>query len=1821
MSEGLSTSESASENASPEPITPSKGKGGRKLWLMIVAIIVAILLLSTVAYVLLVNDDGGDDIEEPAEMELVVTVYPTTPVVVEAGSTVMLYVSSALRNVDTDETVSLDGNTSVDYTWKRDPITIGSFDLSGNRYCNLTVSDAGGTGTISCLVEVDELNATVSKVITINPPYLTSVSVVPVSKTLTVDASSIFTATAFDSVGDAMSDLDFSWEAEGMASGDYTLNATTGRSVTFTGLAEGVAWLNATTIDGTLSATGSSMITITSDIPERSVDYYWYDMFNVPFGEWYDKRSDEIPWDDSYPYVYDWVDESQDGNIWTYSNMRLDITGRNMTDVSMNENPLFVPNLGTTTGGNVVLDWYFTYGTDAELDLLSSSAHDNNDGWITIFEGVATLDMAAAMSVLGMPADQWSNFDTWWAENQSRISEEWGDYINSEANDRLDIYCMYEYMFQSFKDNITAERVGDTVVVNQLIVSWGFEALMSRWLHDAWMDDTEYWFEDFSMHAEIGPEMMDIDISTAIEYAIYAYETTDDGLPCWMWEGLLADYITAMGHPSLFEIYEAETYLCAAPGSPLYGQEMFYDYVPGALNLTEGETLRFTWPAGDQMFLKHVKPGEYELNDYAMTVDYMEPMGVDFPGQIDVDTTDRTIEFRGPIDMWTWSRDQDRSTWLETEWDRMLLLPYGMPTIEFRLTGPVELTSFDVSGYADPIVEGESSSFTVTALDQFDEPFPSFVGTITFSSSDPLAVLPDDFTFDIGDSGTYTFPAGEVIFNTPGEQELVVNYTDDMDISGLQFGITVTEAPYPYELRVENVTTPMMEGESSGFDVIVLDQYGALYPTYTGTIEFSSNDSAAVFSPTQYEFMLIDGGMKTFASDAVTFMTPGVHDLTAYDVDTPSISGSQLDIVVEEIPVPHFVLTGVVDPSYANESLSDLTVTVLDQWDNPYTTYVGIVTFTCTDPLSPSLTNYEFDILDAGEASFPTSVIFGTPGMQTLTATDTVDGTITGSVTVEVLAEAVATYLDVYGISNTVTQWINESVTVDVYDQYDRIFPGYDGTINFTANDTGVNFPENYTFEPATDLGSHTFEDLMNFTELGWYEVTATDTGDPSLTGYQTDIFVTDVGPYIAYFTVTGITSMWEGNVSDVLVTAFDQYDNVFNDYAGTIEFSTDAASGESLPTDYTFVPATDDGDHLFSNAVSFDDPGTFSVTVTDTVDTGATGTQSGIVIEDLLPSTLKIEGAPMEVDVGSSFTLTVSVYHQYDELDAEYTGTVEFESSDLDGSVELPSDYTFVIGDAGTRTFTNEFVLMTAGAQTIDATDTSDGSLTDSAPITVVIPRYRSMTYTMYDMFEEPWGEWWTNEDWGREVSYPDSYVITSDEGNNTLLYMPGYTVGTGSEKLYQGMIFAPYRWAMEGEYLPELTVTDPEFMPVRGPTTVTGTPSVSMDLYFQYLSYEWWDDYWIPTWGDSAGWEGDDLIESGNDGYYLGTNYSIVMNRPAAEVWLNMPQTSDPATWWATNGASYKSAWQVWIDDQGNNVFDIWCGFEWPYVDLATMMDMTVDGDGNVVLSIGHVSWGFEILMCRWLDDANICTHQPYWEDFHMQVEYGTDDSNMTSDAVCQYSMHAVKANGSVDAPAWVWEPIRIDYTTQPGHPSEYTPYVNLKYTSWNCGDALLGQEVKYDTTPGWLDLGEHDALIFQLPMGEKIGYQGKQTTNPYGDYEALIVDGDNQGFMDIREDGTLELGYFETNPSSPIDLMPMYDDDAKTLTISGPKDFDSVHRLDGSRYHGAPWIEFNVTASPPKALALVTPTEIVSGEQASATEMSSSAEVASLTVVAVA
>jgi hypothetical protein len=89
---------------------------------------------------------------------------------------------------------------------------------------------------------------------------------------------------------------------------------------------------------------------------------------------------------------------------------------------------------------------------------------------------------------------------------------------------------------------------------------------------------------------------------------------------------------------------------------------------------------------------------------------------------------------------------------------------------------------------------------------------------------------------------------------------------------------------------------------------------------------------------------------------------------------------------------------------------------------------------------------------------------------------------------------------------------------------------------------------------------------------------------------------------------------------------------------------------------------------------------------------------------------------APASATAGTPFTLTVTALTAGNQLDALYTGTVHFKSSD--GSALLPADYTFTLADAGSHTFT--VTLNTAGSQTIRAIDKHTGSISGKAVVTV---------------------------------------------------------------------------------------------------------------------------------------------------------------------------------------------------------------------------------------------------------------------------------------------------------------------------------------------------------------------------------------------------------------------------------------------------------------------------------------------------------------------
>jgi hypothetical protein len=97
----------------------------------------------------------------------------------------------------------------------------------------------------------------------------------------------------------------------------------------------------------------------------------------------------------------------------------------------------------------------------------------------------------------------------------------------------------------------------------------------------------------------------------------------------------------------------------------------------------------------------------------------------------------------------------------------------------FRIVAPAEVTA------------GAPFPITVIALDGSGNTASTFLGRIHFSSTDPAAVLPPDYTFSPSDGGIASFL---VTLSTAGSQQLQVDTVSPPDYRGTA-SVTVDPAP------------------------------------------------------------------------------------------------------------------------------------------------------------------------------------------------------------------------------------------------------------------------------------------------------------------------------------------------------------------------------------------------------------------------------------------------------------------------------------------------------------------------------------------------------------------------------------------------------------------------------------------------------------------------------------------------------------------------------------------------------------------------------------------------------------------------------------------------------------------------------------------------------------------------------------------------------------------------------------------------------------------------------------------------------------------
>ncbi|MGH7461731.1 MAG: beta strand repeat-containing protein, partial [Longimicrobiales bacterium] len=347
-------------------------------------------------------------------------------------------------------------------------------------------------------------------------------------------------------------------------------------------------------------------------------------------------------------------------------------------------------------------------------------------------------------------------------------------------------------------------------------------------------------------------------------------------------------------------------------------------------------------------------------------------------------------------------------------------------------------------------------------------------------------------------------------------------------------------------------------GANFNFTVTALDGANGTLTGYSGTVQFSSTDAAAVLPLP----VTLTNGVGIFPA---TLKTAGTHVLTATDTVTATFIGFSNPIAAAAAApgteTTHFSVTGTPANVTAGNSF-DFTVTALDASESTVTGYTGTVLFASTDPLASFATNNV--TLTNGVGTF--NVTLKTAGDQTITATDTTTPSITGtSDTITVLAAA-ATHFDVVTASGTTTAGNPLGFTVTALDAFENTATSYTGTVAFITTDPLGTFASNNV---TLTNGQGSFN--VTLRSAGPHTITATDATTPSITG--TSNTVTVVAAAASHFdVVTASSTTTAGKSLGFSVTALDAFDNTATSYTGTVAFTSTDTQATFLSNNVTLT-------------------------------------------------------------------------------------------------------------------------------------------------------------------------------------------------------------------------------------------------------------------------------------------------------------------------------------------------------------------------------------------------------------------------------------------------------------------------------------------------------------------------------------------------------------------------------------------------------------------------------------------------------------------------
>ncbi|HEX4479912.1 MAG TPA: hypothetical protein VH082_03830 [Rudaea sp.] len=205
-------------------------------------------------------------------------------------------------------------------------------------------------------------------------------------------------------------------------------------------------------------------------------------------------------------------------------------------------------------------------------------------------------------------------------------------------------------------------------------------------------------------------------------------------------------------------------------------------------------------------------------------------------------------------------------------------------TQSFNITmQQVNVSHFDVTVDNNSITAGDSVNATVTAKDGAGNVVPTYNGTVIFSSTDPMAVLPPSSNLTLG-TGTFN-----VTLKKSGAQTITAKDSAAPTITGTSPAVSVSAASAA-SFTVQMLGSAEQDNPNTQVNVTPYDQYNNRVTSgYAGTVHFTSTDTAAIL-PADAAF--------TNGIYSMTFKTISPPDFTVTATDTATITGTSNPVTV-----------------------------------------------------------------------------------------------------------------------------------------------------------------------------------------------------------------------------------------------------------------------------------------------------------------------------------------------------------------------------------------------------------------------------------------------------------------------------------------------------------------------------------------------------------------------------------------------------------------------------------------------------------------------------------------------------------------------------------------------------------------------------------------------------------------------------------------------------------------------------------------------------------------------------------------------------------